>query len=235
MKIADKHVLITGGGKRIGRQLVESFTADSARVTVTYLTTAPPKNVFAVRADLKSVGDLKNAVTAAVKQSGPIDILINNASQFTGAPFLSTREAVWDDVHATNVRGHFFLTQACVKHMTTGVIINIVDVFGRKPLKNFTAYSAAKAGLQMLTRSLALELSPRIRVNSVSPGPVLLPDDYDETLRTQIANRTLLKRLGNPLDVVNAVRYLVENDYVTGTDLVVDGGLSIHQTFSPIS
>jgi len=233
-----KHFLITGSGKRLGRALAESFLKKGAKVSAHYRTSKKevdalaaefPGKVFPVQADLGKVAELQTAVAAAEKHFGPLDVLINCASNFYPTPLLECTEAQWDDLQNGNVKGQFFLCQAVARSMKGrgGLILNLCDVNGEKPMRNFAPYIAAKAGLLMLTRTLALELAPHVRVNSISPGAVLLPESYNEAQTAKAIDRTLLKRLGSPEDIVAAAHFLAENEYLTGVDLKVDGGRSL--------
>lgn len=238
MDISGRHFLITGSGKRLGRALAESFLAKGAKVSAHYRTSqkdvealaaAFPGKVFPLRFDLAAVAELPGAVKNAEAHFGPLDCLINCASNFYPTPLLDCTEAQWDDLQNGNVKGQFFLSQAVARSMKGrgGLILNLADVNGERPMRNFAPYVTAKAGLLMLTRVLALELAPHVRVNSISPGAVLLPEHYTDAQRDKAIERTLLKRLGGAEDIVAAAHFLVENDYLTGIDLKVDGGRSL--------
>jgi len=238
MQIRDRHFLISGSGKRVGRALAESFLEKGAHVTAHYRTSraevealaaAYPGKVFPLQADLGDVKSLRALVTAAEKHFGPVEVLINCASNFYPTPLLECTESQWDDLQNGNLKGHFFLSQAVAASMKArgGVILNLCDVNGAKPMRNFAPYSTAKAGLLLLTKILALELAPKVRVNSISPGPVLLPEHYGPAQIEKTIDRTLLKRLGCPADIVAAAHFLIENDYLTGMDLPVDGGRNL--------
>ena len=178
-------------------------------------------------ADLKDVSSLRRAVDKAKSQFGPVDILINSASDFYPTPALECSEEDWDHFLDVNLKGQFFLAQACAaKGMKErgGVILNLGDVNGERAMRGYTPYVCSKAGLLMMTRNLAREWAPEIRVNSISPGPVLLPENYTEGQRQRSIDRTLLKRFGTPADIAEAAVFLIENDYITGFDLKVDGG-----------
>jgi pteridine reductase len=166
-----------------------------------------------------------------VKAFGRLDILVNNASAFYPTPFGEITEAEWDELVGANLKAPLFLSQAATAELrrTQGLIVNIVDIHALRPLKRHTVYSITKAGLAMLTRALARELGPAIRVNGVAPGPVLWPeDDIDPALKQDIIARTALKRPGSPEDVARAVAFFAKDaPYVTGQILAVDGGRSI--------
>jgi pteridine reductase len=162
-----------------------------------------------------------------------LDALVNNASTFYATPLGEITLRHWDELLGTNLRAPLFLAQAAAPHLrrSGGSIVNIADIHAERPLKSYVIYSIAKAGLVGLTRSLARELGPEIRVNAVAPGPIMWPEDgsFDEVSRQRVISYTLLKRMGEPDDIARAVYYLIaEAPYVTGQVLSVDGGRSIH-------
>jgi pteridine reductase len=164
---------------------------------------------------------------------GRLDVLVNNASTFYATEVGDIDEATWDDLIGINLRAPLFLSQAAAPHLkkTQGCIVNITDIHADRPLRRYVVYSVAKAGLVGLTKSLARELGPQVRVNAVAPGPVLWPEsaEFDELTRQRIVSHTLLKRAGEPEDIAGAVYYLVGHaPYVTGQILAVDGGRSIN-------
>jgi pteridine reductase len=164
---------------------------------------------------------------------GRLDALVNNASSFYPTPVGEITVEQWEDLTGTNLKAPLFLSQAAAPHLKKngGCIVNVTDIHGERPLKNYVVYSVAKAGLIGLTRSLARELGPEVRVNGVSPGPVLWPEDnsFDELARQRIIAHTLLRRAGEPDDIARAVHFFVaESPYVTGQILAVDGGRSIN-------
>ena len=172
-------------------------------------------------------------VKAAVKHFDRLDALVNNASSFFPTPVGEITERAWDDLIGTNLKAPLFLAQAAAPHLkkTQGSIVNITDIHGERPLKHFVVYSVAKAGLIGLTRSLARELGPDVRVNGVSPGPVLWPEDdsFDAVARQRVIAHTLLKRAGEPEDIARAVYFFVADaPYVTGQIVAVDGGRSVN-------
>ena len=173
----------------------------------------------------------ENLVAAAVRAFGGLDVLINNASSFYPTPIGKITRAQWNDLIGTNLQAPLFLAQAAVPSLAErrGLILNIVDIHGLRPLKGYPVYSVAKAGLAMLTRSLARELGPEIRVNGIAPGPVLWPEhDMDEALKREIIGKTALKRHGSPEDVARTALFLAKDaPYITGQIIAVDGGRSI--------
>jgi pteridine reductase len=162
-----------------------------------------------------------------------LDALVNNASSFFPTPVGDITQAAWDNLMGTNLRAPLFLSQAAAPHLkrSGGAIVNITDIHAERPLKSYVVYTIAKAGLVGLTRSLARELGPEIRVNGVAPGPILWPEDgsWDEVTRQRTISNTLLKRTGDPDDIARAVHYLIADaPYVTGQIIAVDGGRSIN-------
>jgi pteridine reductase len=159
--------------------------------------------------------------------------LINNASSFFPTPLGTIDSAAWDDLIGSNLKAPLFLTQAAAPYLKAahGAVVNITDIHAERPLAGYPVYCAAKAGLLGLTRALAVELAPEVRVNAVAPGPILWPEDgaFDGRTRDQIVSHTLLKRSGAPQDIARAVRYLLQDaSYVTGQVINVDGGRTAH-------
>jgi pteridine reductase len=236
-----QHVLVTGAGKRLGRAIAEALLARPIRLTAHYHRSKPQaeelvararargSEAIALPADLGRVSELREMVRQAEARFGPIGILVNSASDFYPTPALDVTEAQWDHLLSVNLKGQFFLAQAAAHRMREkgGVILNLCDVNGTRPMKRYTPYAVSKAGLLMLTRNLAKEWAPEIRVNAISPGPVLLPESYTPEQREKARERTLLKRLGAPEDIAAAALFLIGNDYITGADLAVDGGRSL--------
>ncbi len=187
-----------------------------------------------VQADLLEIGRFGDLVEEAAHAFGRLDALVNNASSFYPTPFGSIDESEWDDLMGSNLRAPLFLAQAAAPHLreARGAIVNLVDIHAERPLRNFLVYSVAKSGLAGLTRALALELGPEIRVNGVAPGAILWPDGdehFAPSERSRIAEQTPLARIGSPADVAGAVKYLLfDAPFVTGQVLAVDGGRGIH-------
>jgi pteridine reductase len=242
--LEDRAVLITGGARRVGAQIARSLHAAGARVLIHYRTSAGaagelaaeldrarPGSAAIVQADLLSAAAPATLIGAALEHFGRLDVLINNASSFYPTPIGKITASAWDDLIGSNLRAPLFLAQAAVAPLAKqrGLILNIVDIHGLRPLKGYTVYSIAKAGLAMLTRSLARELGPDIRVNGIAPGPVLWPEgDMDEGMKREIIGKTALKRLGEPADIAATALFLVRDaPYVTGQIIAVDGGRSI--------
>jgi len=203
-----------------------------ARLLQAELNHARPNSVALIQADLLDTGKLPSLVDQTVHTFGRLDCLINNASSFFPTPVGEIGIDNWNDLIGTNLQAPLFLAQAAAPSLRKagGAIVNIADIHADRPLKGYVVYSIAKAGLIGLTRSLARELAPEVRVNAVAPGPVLWPDDesFDELSRQRIISHTPLKREGTPEDIAGAVHYLlVDASYVTGQTLNVDGGRNI--------
>lgn len=236
--------LITGAGKRIGAVIAETLHAAGANVAIHYFRTAEgaeklaaelndlrPDSAFAIGADLRAIPAMEQLVADVVARAGRLDILVNNASSFYPTAIGTVTEEQWNDLIDSNLKAPLFLSQAALPHLkeARGVIVNIVDIHARRPLRNYPVYGAAKAGLEMLTRSLAKDLGPDIRVNGVSPGAILWPEaGIPESARKSIIKEIALKREGRPEDIASAVLFLVRDaTYVTGQVLAVDGGRSV--------
>jgi len=242
-KLAGRTALVTGAAKRLGASIARALHAEGMNLLIHYHKSeaeavALAKELNALRADSAAVAQadlantqgLESLVKAALQWDG-LDVLINNASSFRPTPIGSIGEDDWDDLVGSNLKAPLFLAQAAAVHLKKnhGCIVNMIDIHAYRPLREYTVYCAAKAGLVMLTLSLAKELGPEIRVNGVAPGPVLWPDaGLDAATKKSILEATALKRKGSPEDVAGAVLYLVRDaDYVTGQILAVDGGRSI--------
>lgn len=238
MQLAGKAALVTGAGRRVGRALAVGLAAAGCDVAVHYSSSATGAEETArdikklgrkaelIRADLRDAPAARGLADQAVRALGRLDILINAAAVMVKQAVLDVTPESWDATLDLNLRAYFFVAQGAVPHLkkVRGKIVNIADVGGLEPWPTYVPHNVSKAGVVMLTKGLAKALAPEITVNAVAPGPVLLPDDWDEATRQRFAETTPLG-LGSPEHVVNAVRYLLEGgDYVTGTVLVVDGG-----------
>jgi pteridine reductase len=239
----DKVVLITGGARRVGAAITRKLHNAGANVVIHYhrsvdeahtlsaqLNAARPTSATPLGGDLLDFKVLSSLLEATVARYGHLDILINNASTFYPTPVGSITEEQWDDLIGTNLKAPLFLSQAATPHLQAreGLILNIADIHGQRPLKHHTVYSPAKAGLIMLTQSLARELAPHVRVNAIAPGPVEFPEQgLTEGMKQAIVDKTLLKRRGSPDDIARAALFFAsEAPYVTGQILAVDGGRS---------
>lgn len=242
-----KVVLITGGAKRVGAAICRNLHAHGASIMVHYRSSAKEAralqaefnlkrtdSVALIQADLLNLPMLPNLVGDTVKRFGRLDVVINNASSFFPTAVGDINDKAWDDLIGTNLKAPLFLSQAAVGQLKKnhGCIVNIVDIHAERPMKNYVVYSMAKAGLVNLTRSLARELAPEVRVNGVAPGAIIWPEDEawsDELSRQRIINSTLLKRVGDPEDIAKAVYFLIADaPYITGQIIAVDGGRSIN-------
>jgi pteridine reductase len=236
--------LVTGAARRLGAAIARALHAAGANVVLHYRTSADDvmaleQELNAARAasarrvecDLLEVARLPALVKAASNTFGSLDLLVNNASTFYPTPVGDITTVDWDDLIGTNLKAPLFLAQAAAPLLkeTHGLIVNLADIHGIRPLRRYPVYSIAKAGLIMLTHSLARELGPAIRVNAIAPGPILWPEGGINTaLEKEIIDRTALKRIGSPEDVARAcVFFATEAPYVTGQVLAVDGGRSI--------
>ncbi len=239
--------LVTGGARRIGRAVAEHLhglgfdiavhyrsSADSAQELEAALNGARPNSCRLFRADLGDHAEVTSLGSEILQAYGSLALLVNNASGFEPTPIATCTPEQFDDMLAANLRGPYFLVQALLPAMGEGSsIVNIVDVHIERPLKHFNAYGAAKAGLASLTRSLAVELAPGVRVNGVAPGAILWPEGdeaYDEETRVRTVKRTPLQRLGDPTDIARVVAFLAcEAPFITGQVITVDGGRGLVQ------
>lgn len=244
--LTGKVVLLTGAARRVGAAMARRLHGAGADLMLHYrsserdaqalqreLNAVRANSVALIQADLKDAGGLGEMVKNTVARFRRIDALVNNASTFYPTPIGEITPAQWDDLIGSNLKAPLFLCQAAAPHLrkTGGSIVNIADIHAERPLKNYVVYSIAKAGLLGLTRSLARELGPEVRVNAIAPGAILWPenDAFDAVSRQRIISNTLLRRMGEPEDIAKAVYYLVaEAPYVTGQVLAVDGGRSVN-------
>jgi pteridine reductase len=237
-------ILITGAARRVGAEIARTLHAAGARILVHYRSSAAAAKelgdelnatrtgsaaLFA--ADLNQQAAPEQLIAAAIERFGRLDVLINNASTFYPTPVGKITPTAWDDLIGSNLRAPLFLAQAAAPHLARqrGLIVNVIDIHGLRPLKGYPVDSIAKAGLAMLTRSLARELGPNIRVNGIAPGPVLWAEhDMDESLQREIIAKTALKCPGSPQDIARTALFLVRDaPYITGQIIAVDGGRSI--------
>lgn len=241
-----KAILVTGAARRLGSAIARELHSRGANVVLHYrraslaaealsgeLNAARRSSAACLQADLLDVEALPMLVDQTVAQFGRLDALVNNASSFFPTPLGTIDRASWDDLIGSNLKAPLFLTQAAAPYLQAvrGAVVNITDIHAERPLARYPVYCAAKAGLLGLTRALAIELAPDVRVNAVAPGPILWPesDVFDDDARDDIVAHTLLQRSGCPLDIARAVRYLLEDaDYVTGQVINVDGGRTAH-------
>ena len=239
-----KVVLVTGAARRIGAAIVTRLHENGARVAIHYrgsadaadalaqrLNTVRPQSAAAFQADLLDTECLAPLIDDVVAWGGRLDGLVNNASTFYPTPVGTITEDHWTDLMGSNLKAPLFLSQAAVPHLRRhqGAIVNLVDIHAQRPLRNHPVYGPAKAGLAMLTRALAKDLAPAIRVNGVSPGAILWPEEgMSDSAQQTILRQVPLERPGNPADIAGCVLYLLRDaNYVTGQIIAVDGGRSI--------
>jgi pteridine reductase len=242
--LTGKTVLITGAARRVGAAIARTLHAAGANLVVHYRKSATDAEALVasmnslragsaatVQADLLDLPRLPSLVEFAVRTFGGLDVLVNNASTFCPTPIGEITPQAWDDLMGSNFKAPLFLSQAAAPALrqSQGLILNLVDIHALRPLRHYTVYCSAKAGLHMLTRSLAKELGPEIRVNGISPGPVLWPESGgDEAERRKIIQRTILQRMGTPEDIARtALFFAAHAPFVTGQILAVDGGRSV--------
>lgn len=245
--LESKVVLITGGAKRVGAAVCRELHAHGAQLMVHYnqshaearalqaeLNLQRPNSVAIIQADLLNTAVAPSLINETIQHFGRLDVLINNASSYYATEIGQINEENWLDLMGSNLKAPAFLAQAAAAELLKqmGTIVNITDMHIERPKKGYIIYSVAKAGLVTLTKSLALELSPEVRVNAVAPGPVQWPENnpqFDEVYRQRVISQTLLKRIGNPTDIAKAVKFLIyDAPYITGHVLAVDGGRSLN-------
>ena len=240
----DKVALITGAARRIGAVIAETLHEAGMTIAVHYRGSAADAVALVARlngirhasaqafqADLSVDGAPAELLDTVLDWSGRLDVLVNNASTFYPTPLGEIHESAWSDLIGSNLKAPLFLSQAAAPHLAAarGSIVNIVDIHARRPLRDHHVYGAAKAGLAMLTRSLAKDLAPEVRVNGVSPGAIAWPEaDMSEAVKETILDEIPLGRTGEPADIANAVLFLVRDaTYTTGNIIAIDGGRSI--------
>jgi pteridine reductase len=245
--LQNKVVLITGGAKRVGAAICRELHTHSANLMIHYNTSKHeakalqaelnllrPDSVSIIQGDLLNTAIVTSLIEEVIQRFGKLDILINNASLYEPTDVGQINEDNWHALVGSNLKAPMFLSQAAAKVLKKnhGCIINITDMHIEHPKKGYVVYSVAKAGLVTLTKSLATELSPEVRVNAVAPGPVLWPENnpqFDEVYRKRVISQTLLKRIGEPTDIAKAVKFLAADaPFITGHVLAVDGGRSIN-------
>jgi len=242
--LAGQTVLVTGGARRVGAEIVRCLHAAGANVAIHFhrslseaealrseLDDLRPNSAALFTADLLDLAALAPLVESVTARFGGLQLLVNNASSFYPTPFGAVTAQAWTDLLGTNLRAPLFLSQAAAPALrrARGAIVNIIDIHGLRALPDYMVYSTAKAALMHLTRALARELAPEVRVNGVAPGPVLWPEaGLDAERKQEIIAHTPLGHTGTPLDVARAVRFFAtEAPFVTGQILAVDGGRSL--------
>lgn len=242
MILASRVALVTGAGRRIGRSLAVALGREKMRVAVHYHSAGADADktvamietgggtAMAFQYDLTDSAAPQALVAAVISKMGTPDVVINSAAVMQRTPVGEATSQQWDSMFALNLRAPFFISQAAASAMTgEGAIVNIADLAAFETWPAYIPHAITKAGVVKMTESLARVLAPKVRVNCIAPGAVLLPDDWDEGTARRFADTTPLKRLGDPSDVVEAMLYFLRADYVTGETLVVDGGRRIRK------
>jgi NAD(P)-dependent dehydrogenase (short-subunit alcohol dehydrogenase family) len=239
MQLKDKIAVVTGAAHRVGKFIALELAGAGAHVVVHYHQSEAAAHVtveelkqagvraVAVGGDLSFPESIDHLFQSAEAEFGGVDVLVNSSAIMEGGDVLTLTPEDWQRTLALNLTAPFFCAQRAARSMLArggGSIVNIADLSALEPWAKYPAHSVSKAGLVMLTQVLAKALAPRIRVNAVAPGPVVKPPDWDEARWHSVGGHTLLKRTGSGYDVARAVRFLVEQDYITGETLVVDGG-----------
>ncbi len=242
MKLAGKTALITGAARRIGAQIAKTLHENGANIIIHYGSSSDEadkleaqfnlyrfNSAVSLQADLLNIDEIHHLAIQAFNAFNGLDILINNASTFYPTPLGSINEENWNDLMGTNIKAPMFLSQACYPALkqSKGTIINMVDIHARTPLKKHITYSCAKAAKVMLTRSLASEMGPEVRVNAIAPGAILWPEDdnkLDFEIRKKIVEKIPLGKTGKPIDIADTILFLITSDYVNGQIITVDGG-----------
>jgi pteridine reductase len=241
VNLTGKTVLVTGAAKRVGREIALGLARRGANIVVHYRTSgrdarrlvaeikAVGVDALAVKADQSNAQQVRAAVTTAVRHFGTVECLIASAAVYRRTPFATLTEDDWDSQIDANLKGPFLWSLEVGRHMqqkkVAGKMILFADWAAMRPYRHYLPYLVSKAGIICLTKALAKELAPGVQVNAIAPGPVLLPPEFTEKEKRAVRDATLVKRIGSPQDIVNAVVYLLEGgDFVTGHTLVVDGG-----------
>lgn len=242
MHLAGKVAVVTGSARRIGAAIAETLASRGAAVVVNYRASvgdaeatvgrirASGGTAVALRGDMSVAADVDAVFDATLSSFGRVDVLVANASTFRRTPFDNLDERDWDDMLENNLhaaRRPAVCFGRWMRDHHGGAIVTIADTAAERPWRGYLPYSIAKAGVVALTRGLAKELAPQVRVNAIAPGPIVFPDDFDAAARERELARTLLRREGHPRNIADAVLALVENDFITGVLLPVDGGRSL--------
>jgi len=242
-ELSGKVALITGGARRIGACIARTLHAAGMKVVIHYHSSPVPahalqeelnalreKSCVLMQCELSEYSKLKPLVNESVRESGRLDVLINNASAFFPTPLGKTNEQDWNTLIDVNLKAPFFLTQAAAPYLKKyhGSVINLIDIHADRPIVDHPVYCASKAGLSSLTHSFAQSLAPEVRVNGIAPGAILWPENHhDEIAQKRLLSRIPLKRMGNPQDIADTALFLIRNaPYISGQILAVDGGRS---------
>lgn len=237
--------LITGAARRIGASIARNLHFHNYNVVIHYhhssseamllakeLNLLRPDSAICIHGDLLNTASLNDLIQECVRVWQRLDVLINNASTFYPTPVGEINEVQWGDLIGSNLKAPLFLTQAAVPYLRQqkGNVVNIIDIHANRPMLNHTVYSIAKAGLAMLTKSMALELAPDIRVNGISPGANIWPEGQNQIepdKQVKLITKIPLQRVGEPQDIADGVKFLLDNKYITGQIIAVDGGKSL--------
>ncbi len=236
--------MITGAARRVGAEIARRLHAEGYNLVLHYrgsrgeaealraeLESSRPHSVALLQADLNQIHQMPLLAEQALEAFERLDLLVNNASSFYPTPISSASEAQWDDLFNSNLKGPFFLTQALIPALreSGGSIVNIVDIYADRPLANHPIYCMAKAGVAMMTKSLARDLAPAIRVNGIAPGAILWSSQEpgDQEGQARYLEKIPMKRLGCPADIAEAVCFLARSHYLTGQIIAVDGGRQV--------
>ena len=246
MPASSPTALVTGGARRIGAEIARTLHRCGFQVIIHYrhsqddatrlldeLNQQRSDSAYALQADLTDMDAVTRLATQVSKEFGDIDLLINNASSFYPTSLPESTQHQWDDLINSNVRAAYFLTAQLSEGLKNnrGAVINLVDIHAQRGLPSYPIYSIAKAGVEMMVRTLAKDLAPEVRINGVSPGPILWPEAeaaLTDTAKQEILNKTPLARSGTPKDIADAVYFLAAAPFITGQVLAVDGGRSLY-------
>jgi len=239
-----KTALITGGARRIGSVIARTLHSHGFNIMLHYRSSSADANTLvsdlnairensaaSTQCDLMDINCIPGVVESTIETFGRLDCLINNASTFYPTPIELLENDFWVDLIGTNLKAPAFMVKSAAKHLreSNGSIINIIDIYARTPLSDHPIYCSAKAGLEMLTKSLARDLAPQIRVNGISPGAILWPEHETHTLnQEELLKKIPMKRMGTPEDIAKTAYFLIEEaSYITGQIIAVDGGRSV--------
>jgi pteridine reductase len=239
-----KVALITGAAQRIGAQLARALHARSYNIVIHYRSSAAAANELArelnsaranstcvLSADMEKIDAVERLAVDALAAWGRIDVLINNASTYYSTPWGAATPDDWDKLLGSNLKGPFFLTQALLPELSKrgGCVVNMIDIFAERPLREFPLYCMAKAGIAMLTKSLAVDYGKTVRVNGIAPGAILWPEPpLSETEKLRMLEKIPVGRIGDPDNIVRTALFLIEDTYINGQIIAVDGGLSLN-------
>ncbi len=240
-----KVALITGASHRIGASIARTLHAAGMHIIIHYhssqgaanalaneLLSSRPHSATSIKQDLTHIDGCQAVIQHAIDSFGKLDVLVNNASNFFPTPLSTADQQQWDQLMNSNLKAPFFLSQAAAPHLTKtqGNIINIVDIYADRPIKDHPIYCASKAGLASLTKSFAQSLGPNVRVNGISPGAILWPEQNQNTADQQeLLKRTPLGELGSPQDIANTILFIIEQGhYINGQIINIDGGRTVN-------